>query len=147
MVEQQGEGAAAVARGNVGGADQALQQLGDVAQGGIAGDAAMAFIDRPEIVDIDRDQGGGNLVAGGLADHALQLGAELAGVGQLCQRIAAAMLFRLAQLGAGIRKRRAKQRIFVIEPLQCLARFACLGAALGALVISPCHGISLGREG
>ena len=51
MVEQQREGAAAVARGDVAGADQVLEQAGDVAQGGVAGDPAMAFVDRLEIVE------------------------------------------------------------------------------------------------
>ena len=45
MVEQQREGAAAVARGDVAGADQALELPGDVAERGVAGDPAVAVVD------------------------------------------------------------------------------------------------------
>jgi hypothetical protein len=147
MVEQQGEGAAAIARGNIAGADQALQQPRDVTQCGIAGDAAMALIDRPQIVDIDRDQGCGNPVAGGLAYDALQLGPEVARIGQRGERIAAGLLLGLAKLGARVGERRAKQRILVVQPLQRLARVLRVRIAFGALVVSPCHEVTLDREG
>ena len=124
MVEQQREGAAAVARGDVAGADQALQQAGDVAQRGVAGDAAMAVVDRLQIVDVDRDQRGGRAVAGGLAQHALELGAELARIEQGGERVAAGILLGLAQLGAGVGQSGAEQRILVGQPLQRLARLA-----------------------
>src|ERR1043165_2715886 len=59
MVEQQREGAAAAARGDVAGTDQALEQPRDMAQRRIAGDPAMAVVDRLQILEIDRDQGRG----------------------------------------------------------------------------------------
>jgi hypothetical protein len=147
MVEQQGEGAAAIARGNIAGADQALQQPRDVTQCGIAGDAAMALIDRPPIVDIDRDQGCGDPVAGSLADDALQLGPEVARIGQRGERIAAGLLLGLAKLGARVGERRAKQRILVVQPLQRLARVQRVRIAFGAVFVSPCHAATLDREG
>ena len=116
MVEQQREGAAAVARGDVAGADQALQQPGDVAQSGVAGDPAMAFVDRLEIVDLDREQGGGRAVARGLAQHPLELADELARIEQGGQRIAAAVLLELAEPRTRLGERGAEQRILVGQP-------------------------------
>ena len=46
MVEDQAEPAAAGAGEQVGRADQAGEQPGDVDQGGVAGEAAMALVDR-----------------------------------------------------------------------------------------------------
>ena len=112
MVEQQREGAAAVARGDVAGADQILEQAGDVAQGGVAGDSAIAFVDRLQFAEIDRDQGRGRAVARGLAQHALELVPELARIEQGGERVAADILVEIAQGGRGRRRARRGAKHF-----------------------------------
>ena len=67
----------------------------------------------------------------------------MAGIGQGRERVAAGLLFGLAELRARVRERRAQQRILVVQPLQRLARILRVGIAFGALVVSPCHGTSL----
>ncbi len=95
-----------------------------MAQGGVAGDAAMALVDRLEIVEIDREQGRRRAVARGLAEHALELADELARVEQRGERVAAGILLEVAEPGAGLGERGAQQRILVGQPRQRLARLA-----------------------
>ena len=78
------------------------QQPGDMAKRGVAGDPAMAVVDRLEIVEVDREQGRRRAVAGGLAQHPLELAHELARVEQGGERVAAGILLELAEPGAGI---------------------------------------------
>ena len=88
---------------------------------GVAGDPAMTFVDRLQIVDIDRNQSRGRAVAGGLAQHPLQLGAELARIEQSGERVAAGIFMRLAEPRPGIGQSGAEQGIFVGQPLESLA--------------------------
>ena len=73
---------------------------------------------------------GRGAVAGGLAQHPLELAGELARIHQRGERVAAGALLGLAQSGAGLGERGAEQRVLVVQAQQRLARFL-VGRALG----------------
>ena len=79
MVEDQAELAAAGPGEHVGRPDQAAEQAGDMDEGGVAGEMAVALVDRGKAGQLDADHGGGGAVPLGQADDPLELGAEAAG--------------------------------------------------------------------
>ena len=117
-----------------------------MADRGIAGHAAVTVVDIVEFVDLDRQKSGRSAVTRGLAQHALDLAHQLAGVEQGGQRIGTGILARILEPGAGVGERGAEQRILIVEPRQRLARF--LRGAIGFdTVLAACHGATLGQEG
>ena len=90
-------------------------------------------------------------MARGLAQHALELAAELARIEQSGERVAADILLELAEAGARVGERGAQQRILVAEPRQRLARLQRrpFGGPVRDLRadLPASHAVTLSREG